>query len=63
MASPIEQTRAWYERYAESVHRRCLRILGEEAIALDVTHEVFIRAHKSQFGLRSHDSVLNWLLR
>jgi RNA polymerase sigma-70 factor (ECF subfamily) len=58
----VEETEGWYRRYGESVHRRCRRLLGEEALAWDVTQEVFLRAHQRQRELRAAASVLSWLL-
>lgn len=50
----------WYEAYAYAVHRRCSRLLGHEADAHDVTHEVFLRAARHAHTLRG-EAVLPWL--
>ncbi len=55
-------TRQWYEQYGEAVHRRCTRLLGDQALAWDLTQEVFIRAHDAAARFRGETSVLSWLL-
>lgn len=58
----VEQTGAYYRRYGEAVHRRCRRLLGDEALAWDMTQEVFLRAHAHLKQVRSASSPLSWLL-
>lgn len=58
----VEQTEGYYRRYGEAVHRRCLRLLGDEALAWDSTQEVFLRVHANLKPLRAADSPLSWLL-
>lgn len=60
--SELDEIEGWYRRYGEPVHRRCRRLLGEDALAWDVTQEVFLRAHQRQRELRSAASILSWLL-
>ncbi|NTX17428.1 RNA polymerase sigma factor [Myxococcus sp. CA056] len=58
----VEQTEGYYRRYGEAVHRRCLRLLGDDALAWDSTQEVFLRAHANLTQLRAAGSALSWLL-
>jgi RNA polymerase sigma-70 factor, ECF subfamily len=51
----------WYRQYGEPVFRRCLRIIGEEPLAMDLMQETFLRAHKYRCGYRG-PSPLSWLL-
>lgn len=51
----------WYRQYGEAVFRRCLRIVAEEALAMDLMQETFLRAHKYQSTFRGA-SPLSWLL-
>lgn len=53
---------AWYRRYGESVYRRCLRLTRSPTTALDVTQEVFLRAHRYGSSYRGEVSPLSWLL-
>jgi RNA polymerase sigma-70 factor (ECF subfamily) len=51
----------WYRQYGEAVFRRCLRIVAEEPLAMDLMQETFLRAHKYQQSFRGA-SPLSWLL-
>lgn len=51
----------WYQRYGESVHRRCLRLCRNEQLALDLVQEVFLRAHRYRETFRGEASPLTWL--
>ncbi len=51
----------WYRRYGESVHRRCLRLCRNEQQALDLTQELFLRAHRYRESYRGEASPLTWL--
>ncbi|HTU63828.1 MAG TPA: sigma-70 family RNA polymerase sigma factor [Polyangiales bacterium] len=51
----------WYQRYGESVHRRCLRLCRNEQQALDLVQEVFLRAHRYRETFRGEASPLTWL--
>jgi RNA polymerase sigma-70 factor (ECF subfamily) len=51
----------WYRQYAEAVFRRCRRIVAEEALAMDLMQETFLRAHRYQHSYRG-PSALSWLL-
>ena len=53
---------AWYRRYGESVYRRSLRLCRRPAQALDLTQEVFLRAHRYRDSYRGAVSPLAWLL-
>jgi RNA polymerase sigma-70 factor (ECF subfamily) len=52
---------AWYHRYGESVYRRCLRLSRNEQQALDLTQEVFLRAHRYRESYRATGRPLAWL--
>lgn len=39
---------AFYDRYASMVHRRCLRLLGDEESARDAVQEVFVKVLRHQ---------------
>jgi RNA polymerase sigma-70 factor (ECF subfamily) len=52
---------AWYRRYGESVHRRCLRLCRDPQQALDLAQEVFLRAHRYRSSYRGEASPLTWL--
>ena len=51
----------WYRRYGESVYRRCLRLCRDEQHAIDLTQEVFLRAHRYRDTYRGEASPLTWL--
>ncbi len=51
----------WYRRFGEAVYRRCLRLSGDRARALDLTQEVFLRAHRFQASYRGESKPLAWL--
>ena len=52
---------SWYQRYGESVHRRCVRLCRNEQQALDLVQEVFLRAHRYRESFRGEASPLTWL--
>ena len=47
--------------YETMVYRTAFRFLGQEADALDVTQEVFIRVHKSLSKFRGDSSLSTWI--
>jgi RNA polymerase sigma-70 factor (ECF subfamily) len=47
--------------YESMVYRTAFRFLGQEADALDVTQEVFIRVHKSLSKFRGDSSLSTWI--
>jgi RNA polymerase sigma-70 factor, ECF subfamily len=51
----------WYRQYGEPVYRRCLRIVEEESLAMDLMQDTFLRAHRYQSSYRG-PSPLSWLL-
>jgi RNA polymerase sigma factor (sigma-70 family) len=55
------QIEGWYRQHGEAVHRRCARILGDQALAWDATQETFIRAFRAAVRFRGDSSVLTWL--
>ncbi|MCP3144292.1 RNA polymerase sigma factor [Pyxidicoccus xibeiensis] len=58
----VARTEGYYRRYGEAVHRRCRRLLGDDALAWDMTQEVFLRAHAHLGQVGSASSPLSWLL-
>lgn len=50
-----EQMQEMYERYGYAVYRRCLRLLGDSAMADDALQEVFLRV-LARISLRPHVS-------
>lgn len=52
---------SWYRRYGESVYRRCLRLCRDEHQAIDLTQEVFLRAHRYRETFRGDASPMTWL--
>ena len=52
---------ALYRQYGQAVHRRCLRLTGNKAQALDLTQEVFFRAHRYRKSFRGEASPIAWL--
>lgn len=53
----------WYQRYGESVYRRCFRLCRDRSQALDLTQEVFLRAHRYRESYRGEATPLAWLFR
>jgi RNA polymerase sigma-70 factor (ECF subfamily) len=47
--------------YETMVYRTAFRFLGQEADALDVTQDVFIRIHKSLSKFRGDSSLSTWI--
>lgn len=54
---------AAYRLYARAIWRRCYTVLRNEASAMDVTHEVFIRCFRHHRELREGRELLGWLYR
>jgi len=52
---------SWYQRYAESVYRRCLRLCRNEQQAMDLTQEVFLRAHRYRESYQGTGKPMAWL--
>jgi RNA polymerase sigma-70 factor (ECF subfamily) len=57
----VVDVEVWYRQYGESIFRRCLRLTRDETRALDLTQEVFLRAHRYQASYRAEASPLAWL--
>lgn len=51
------------ERETPTVYRACLRILGQQHDAEDVTQEAFVAAFRSMRTYRGDGSLRGWLLR
>jgi RNA polymerase sigma-70 factor (ECF subfamily) len=52
-----------YRLYARSIWRRCFTVLRNEASAMDVTQEVFVRCFRHHRELRTGRELLGWLYR
>jgi len=52
-----------YRQYARSIWRRCFTVLRNEASAMDVTQEVFVRCFRHHRKLRTGRELLGWLYR
>jgi len=54
---------AAYHQYARAIWRRCFTVLRNEASAMDITQEVFIRCFRHHRELRAGRELLGWLYR
>jgi RNA polymerase sigma-70 factor (ECF subfamily) len=52
-----------YRRCGATIYRRCLKLLGDRAAALDATQEVFIRFMTHANQLERGDGYLGWIYR
>jgi RNA polymerase sigma-70 factor (ECF subfamily) len=52
-----------YRAYAAAIWRRCRTLLRNDAAALDVTQQVFVRCLEHQRELRAGRELLAWLYR
>jgi RNA polymerase sigma-70 factor (ECF subfamily) len=52
-----------YRLYAAAIWRRCYTLLRNDAAALDVSQEVFVRCLRHQRKLRPGRELLGWLYR
>lgn len=52
-----------YRLYAASIWRRCVGIVRNDAAALDITQEVFVRCIRHHRKLRPGRELLGWLYR
>lgn len=52
-----------YRRYGAQVERRCQRILGNRAEALDATHEVFMKLLEHPDAFAHKSEWMTWLYR
>jgi RNA polymerase sigma-70 factor (ECF subfamily) len=52
-----------YRLYAASIWRRCAGIVRSDAVALDITQEVFVRCLRHHRKLRPGRELLAWLYR
>src|SRR5438445_95076 len=62
---PLELGRwqALYEQYSRYVYYLALRMVGERALAEDITHDVFLKAFRNLDRFRGHSSLRTWLYR
>jgi len=54
---------AIYREHSRSIYYLALRFLGDEAIAEDAAHDVFLKAFKNYGRFRRQSSVRTWLYR
>ncbi|HTS16075.1 MAG TPA: RNA polymerase sigma factor [Verrucomicrobiae bacterium] len=54
---------ALYEQYSRYVYYLALRMVGDSALAEDITHDVFLKAYHSLDRFRGHSSLRTWLYR
>lgn len=59
----MDELESLYERYADRVFNTVLRIIGDYDEAMDVTQEVFLRAHRGMHSFRGASSAYTWLFR
>jgi RNA polymerase sigma-70 factor (ECF subfamily) len=52
-----------YRMYARPIWRRCYLVLRDDASAMDVTQEVFVRCFRHHRDLRTGRELLGWLYR
>src|SRR5262245_23646684 len=59
---PMRDLTSLYRASVGFVHRKARRLLGNEADAMEVTQEVYLRAHASWAMVQAHPSPVGWLL-
>lgn len=52
-----------FKAYSEMVYRVCLRYLGDEAEAEDMTQEVFLKVDRNLAGFQGGSAVSTWIYR
>lgn len=52
-----------YEAHSRYIYYLALRILGDESLAEDATHEVFIKVFRHLGGFRAESNLRTWLYR
>lgn len=50
-----------YERYADKVYRKCLSFVKDEAIAEDLTHDIFIKLYMNLASFKGKSKFSTWL--
>ena len=50
-----------YERYADKVFRKCLSFVKDEAIAEDLTHDIFIKLYMNLSSFKGKSKFSTWL--
>ncbi|HET9753847.1 MAG TPA: sigma-70 family RNA polymerase sigma factor [Myxococcales bacterium] len=58
-----ERISALYRRYGPVIYWRCLRMLGDEAAAEDVTQETFVRVLRHLEKAPDSEEALRWIWR
>jgi RNA polymerase sigma-70 factor, ECF subfamily len=54
---------ALYEQHSRYVYYLALRTFGDEALAQDITHDVFVKVYRNLDRFRGQASVRTWLYR
>jgi RNA polymerase sigma-70 factor (ECF subfamily) len=52
-----------YDAHSRYIYYLALRMLGDESLAEDATHEVFIKAFRHWGGFRAESNLRTWLYR
>ena len=52
-----------YRTYGPIIYARCMRLLGDRALAEDATQETFMRVHRHLGNAPDPDEVLAWIYR
>ena len=61
--SSLPDFRTIYQLYAQKVYRKCVGMLKEETLAMDVTHDVFIKVFQSLSNFRGNSKLSSWIYR
>lgn len=52
-----------YRQYVRKVYRKCVGMLKEETLAMDVTHDVFIKVFQNLSDFRGGSKLSSWIYR
>lgn len=59
----VPDFRTIYQQYAQKVYRKCISMLKEETLAMDVTQDVFIKVFQNLSTFRGHSKLSSWIYR
>lgn len=54
---------AVYEAHSRQIYYLCLRMLSDDALAEDATHDIFLKAYRNLANFRGDADVRTWLYR